>query len=224
MRTLLLSLVIILVFTGCYNDPDFGEVPRLTDISVYTKSLSSSTDSLVIRVGFEDGDGDLGLRENEEPEFYLLPNPVTGEVPWIYDKNDPEQIDYNCRDFRDIDVDTSDTLDRRDTVRIEYNDAYFNFGITLFRKKDSQYQEVSLVERNLDCGAPLGGRFFPLKDDLDTPSPLKGVLEWGTVGAYSLLYRNDTLRVDVVVRDRAGNVSNTITLEDFTLKDIRRSE
>ena len=221
LRSLFLFTLVGLLFTSCYDDPDFSNIPRLTDIDVYTKTISAIRDSLVVRVGFEDGDGDLGITGNENEEFFLVSNPRTGEPFWIYDKNDPDQIPYNCEYFRDIDLTPNDTIDRRDTVRVEYNEEYFNFSVSLFTKKDGQYQEVDFIGPPT-CGAPLGGRFFPLRDDFSVDNPLKGVLQWGTAGAYSAYYRNDTLRIDVVMRDRAGNVSNVITKEDFTLDDVRR--
>lgn len=222
LRSLFLVTLVSLLFTSCYDDPDFSDTPRLTDIDVYTKTISDIRDSLVVRVGFEDGDGDIGLRDGEEEELSFEPNPATGEPFWIYDKNDPRQIDFNCRDFRVVDLNPNDTINQFDTVRVVNNEAYFNFNASLFTKEDGEYQEVDLVERGLDCGAQLGGRVFPLKDDLDSNSPLKGVIQWSTASAYSLLYKNDTLRIDIAIRDRAGNVSNVITFDDFTLDDVRR--
>ena len=222
LRSFLLFALVGLLFVGCYDDPDFSDVPRLTDIDVYTKEISRSFDSLVIRVGFEDGDGDLGIIGNENEAFFLVPNPRTGEPFWIYDKNDLEQIPYDCRYFRDIDLTPDDTVDRKDTVRVEFNEEHFNFTVSLFTKEDGQYQEVDFIGEPA-CSTPLGGRFLPLRDDFSVDSPLKGVLQWGTAGGYSALYRNDTLRIDVVVRDRAGNVSNVATFEDFTIDGVRRA-
>ena len=217
----LLFVSISLLLTSCYEDPDFSDPPRLTDISVYTKTVSQSFDSLVVRVGFEDGDGDLGIIGNENEEFRRIPNPNTGEPYWIYNGENPDMglPPYDCERYRYIPLTPGDTI--FDTLLIEYNEAYYNFSISLFTKGDGQYQEVDLFGEP-NCGIPLGGRFFPLRDNFEVDNPLKGVLQWGTIGPYSLRYRNDTLRLDVVMRDRAGNVSNVVSTEDFTLNSVRR--
>ena len=221
LSSLFVSLIVSLLLAGCYSDPDFDNVPRLTDISIYTKSVTNVSDSLVIRVGFEDGDGDLGIIGNENEPFFRIPNPNTGQLYWIYDKDDPDLPPYSCEIYDYVTLTPEDTI--RDTLLIERNEAYFNFNVTLFTKEDGQYQEVNFAGPPL-CTTPLGGRFFPLRDDFSNDSPLKGVIQWGTVGAYSALYRNDTLRIDVTVRDRAGHVSNVITYADFTLNGVRRTD
>ena len=218
LRPFFLFTFTILLFAGCFDEPSFGDPPRLTGIDIYFKELTKTSDSLVIRVDFEDGDGDLGISGGEEGfgEFFLIPNPRTGE-PWIYDPDDPELPPYSCESFRDIDLTPNDTIDDKDTVYVQYNEAYYNYSITLYTKEDGQYQEFDPL-----CAPPLGGRFPALRDDFTVDRPLKGTIQWGTVGAYSSRFRNDTLKIDVTIRDRAGHVSNIITKENFTLQDIRR--
>ena len=219
LRSIFLFTLIVLVFVGCYDDPDFGDTPRLTDIDVYTKSTPNSLDSLVVRVGFEDGDGDLGIVGNEEEPFFREPNSKANTPYWIYDANDPDLPPYDCDNYTYATLTPNDTI--KDTLYVKFNEAYFNFSVTLFTKVDGQYQKENLGGEPF-CGTALGGRFSLLKDDPDNDSPLKGVLQWGTVGSYGTQYKNDTLRIDVVMRDRAGNVSNVITFDEFTIDNIRR--
>lgn len=61
LRSFILSTFVVLLFTGCFEEPNFGIVPRLTDIEVYFKDMPKLSDSLIVRVEFEDGDGDLGI-------------------------------------------------------------------------------------------------------------------------------------------------------------------
>lgn len=69
--------------------------------------------------------------------------------------------------------------------------------------------------------APLGGRFHRLKDDFSNNKPLKGILEYKQASSGILpLFRNDTLKIRVQIRDRALHESNIIESEPFTLRGI----
>ena len=73
------------------------------------------------------------------------------------------------------------------------------------------------------CRAPLGGRFSPLKDDFSDTKPLEGTIQFSAPSLeYRPLFRNDSLKLGVVIRDRAGNESNMSISEAFTLSDITR--
>ena len=221
-RSALLIVFVSLLLASCYEDPDFSDTPRLTDIEVYTKDASNGRDSLIVRVGFEDGDGDLGIGGNENDPFFRIPNPNTNEPYWIYRSNntDPGLPPYDCERYRFVPLTPGDSV--YDTLLVEYNEDYFNYDVTLFTKEDGQYQEYDFIAPPR-CSTPLGGRFFPLRDDFSVDSPLRGTLQWATASSYRVLFRNDTLRIDVVMRDRAGNVSNTITFDEFTIEGVRRA-
>ncbi|MGB3776748.1 MAG: hypothetical protein WA960_00210 [Tunicatimonas sp.] len=223
-RSLIFLIGATLMLTACLEAPKFGDPPRLTGIEVYFKEVERQPDSLVVRVDFEDGDGDLGVsgRENDADDYIPIPNPDDGGF-WFYNGDNPDSRlpEYNCRLFTDIDLDLTDGVPEFDTIRADYNEAYYNYSITLYTKENGQYKEFDfLIER---CSAPLGGRFPPLRDDFSVDRPLKGTIQWGSVDFYKLLFRNDTLRLDVTIRDRAGNVSNVITKENFTLEGITRT-
>lgn len=225
-RFLLFSIGAPLLVTACLEAPEFGDPPRLTGIDVYFKEIDGRSDSLVVRVDFEDGDGDLGVsgREDGARDYIPVPHPETNGF-WIYNPSNPDfrLPPYECRLYDYIDLTPTDGIDDRDTIRANYNEAYYNYSITLYTKEDGQYEEYDFLTVEKGCTAPLGGRFPPLRDDLSVDRPLKGTIQWGSVGLYKVLFRNDTLRMDVTIRDQAGNVSNVITKEDFTLEDIDRS-
>ena len=223
-RSLLFLIGATLTFTACLEAPEFGDPPQLTGIEVYFKEVDRQPDSLVVRVDFEDGDGDLGVsgRENDADEYIPIANPDGGGF-WFYDENNPDPglPPFNCRQYTDIDLDLTDGVPDFDTIRADYNEAYYNFSITLYTKVNGQYEEYDFLIRN--CSPPLGGRFPPLRDDFSVDRPLKGTIQWGSSDFYKLLFRNDTLRMDVTIRDRAGNVSNVIPTDDFTLESIDRT-
>lgn len=216
-RLSFLSLLTGLVLVSCYDEPDFGVVPELTNVDVYfKKAVSKSLDSLVVRVGFQDGDGDLGFRPDDRGiEYTRVPNPDpnVNEPYWLYDPNDPAQSEIGCEQYRYTTLTENDTI--RDTIVVEPNEAYYNYSVTIYTKEDNGFQPI-----DLNCSPPLGGRFFPLKDNLDLESPLKGTIQYGTLGLYYRRFSNDTLKIEVVVRDRAGHVSDPIATQPFTLNDI----
>ncbi len=214
----LFFLAASLMFTACLEAPKFGDPPQLTGIEVYFKKVERQPDSLVVRVDFEDGDGDLGVsgRESDVDDYIPIANP-DGSGYWFFDENDQSLPPYNCRLYTDIDLNPTDGVFDRDTIRADYNEAYYNYSITLYQKINGQYEEYDFLLRS--CSPPLGGRFPPLRDDFSVDRPLKGTIQWGSVDFYNSLFRNDTLRLDVTIRDRAGNVSNVITREGFTLSD-----
>ena len=206
-----------LLLTSCYDDPDFGNEPRLTYIDVYFRENAPGTlDSLVVIVNFEDGDGDLGIIQGEPGyELYTrIPSPPPDSKPyWVYDADDDRMPEYNCVDYEFAPRTEGDSI--RDTLYVERNEAYYNYSLNLFTKVEDQFLEVDRF-----CAPPLGGQFFPLKDNLNTDGPLRGTLVFGTEDAYKAQFRNDTLKAQVIIRDRAGNVSNAIETDPFTLNDI----
>lgn len=215
LRLSFLSMLVGLLLASCYDEPDFGVVPELTNIDIYfKKGVTRTLDSLVVRVDFQDGDGDLGFYPDERGIPYTRkPNPNTDEPFWRFDANDPDLPPYNFIDYEYTSLTENDTI--FDTLYVERNEDYYNYSVTIYTKEENGYQPIELIN-----SPPLGGRFFPLKDDLDLEGPLKGTIQYGTVGAYDFRFSNDTLRMDVVVRDRAGHVSNVISREGFTLDEI----
>ena len=62
---------------------------------------------------------------------------------------------------------------------------------------------------------------FPLLNSSDRERPLEGKLTYKMKSAgFELLFRQDTLMLEVFIIDRALNISNTITTPDFVLKNI----
>lgn len=57
------SVVAILSLSSCFNSPDFPSTPKIEFENVIFKEAASpiNSDSLVITIKFEDGDGDIGL-------------------------------------------------------------------------------------------------------------------------------------------------------------------
>jgi len=70
-----LAVASLTVLSSCYDDPNFSEVPAITYKGIRKEAgrdeLDNKVDIVTISIGFQDGDGDLGLtqaqRTEEEP-------------------------------------------------------------------------------------------------------------------------------------------------------------
>ena len=215
---------ISLAVSSCFPEPDFADKPEpsLTGFDgIYYKELGSF-DSLVIRVKFQDGDGDYGVYPGEEGALYFPVLNNDGSFQY-FDPNDPTQPRFNCRDYTFVPaINPNDSTDQEDTVRAVYNEDYYNFAVTLYTKRGNEsFQEVDFVS---DCAPRLGGRFFSLKDneDIGNGKPLEGALQYGIVDNFDR-YLNDSLKIEVQIRDQANHLSNILESIPFTLEQIKVS-
>ena len=217
-----LFLGISLAVSSCFPEPDFAgdPNPRLTGFDdLYYKELGAF-DSLIVRVNFQDGDGDFGTPEEQKSLLYIPVLNSDGTFQY-FDPNDPNQPPFNCTNYATLSqIFPNDTTN--DTIRANYNENYYNFTVTLYSKTGNEpnFEEVDFVE---ECGTRLGGIFFPLKDEEDRQNgkPLEGVLEYanGAIENFGR-FRNDSLKIAVQIRDEAGNLSNILESPTFTLREI----
>mgnify|MGYP001026888526 CR=1 FL=1 len=225
----ILSLFFLTIgLSACIDEPEFSDVPAVTNIEEIYFVDGDRFDSLVIKVAFEDGDGDLGLDAREED--FIRPFSVVRDSdgnPVIFDPVTSE-IPFNCCDFETpteltpIVVGTDSIFD---TVRVVQNPFVRNFEVTIFnRQSDGTYQAVDFCDPDI-CRTPLGGRFPPLKDDFSDDKPRVGTItHFAQSVVLKPLFRNDSIKIGVVIRDRAGNESNMFVTEDaFVLNDITRT-
>jgi len=225
---LLVPLIALLGLSSCFEEPDYDIVPALISFDdFYFVDPPSATDTLVIRINFQDGDGDLGLTAREGSFFdpFTIIRDVNGN-PIKFDPNDDSQPPFNCTDWvfpqgNNPIIIGNDTI--TDTILVEPNPLVRNFEVTLFRRiSDGVYEAVDFGDPSI-CRAPLGGRFPPLKDDFSNKKPLEGTIQFSAPSLiFKPLFRNDSLKIGVVIRDRAGHESNMIESDPFTLSDITR--
>ena len=75
--------MISLTVLSCSDNPNFSDVPEIEFLSFSKNELtqnSLNTDSLFIRISFQDGDGDIGLDESDISQNLILTDNRTGEV------------------------------------------------------------------------------------------------------------------------------------------------
>ena len=86
---------------------------------------------------------------------------------------------------------------------------FFNFLVKQFRKSKNQY--VEFIPLDTDSG------FFQ-KISPDKPGPIEGKINFRLDILHTFYpYRNDTIRFEVQIRDRAGNLSNTVTTDSVVV-------
>lgn len=59
----LLLFAVSVLFTACFNPPEFSTIPEIDFSCIYFRqgTVDEPTDSLLVTISFKDGDGDLGL-------------------------------------------------------------------------------------------------------------------------------------------------------------------
>jgi hypothetical protein len=153
---------------SCYKEPSFALQPNIefqgiqkeVRIDVFT---AANKDSVVIGVKFQDGDGDLGLAENEK------------------------------------------------SIAQQNND--YNYLVKTFRKKNGVFAQAnSLIS--------LSGYFPRLKND-DKVGPIEGILYYTVEFPHPFTPKNDTLKFEIQVKDRSGNISNAVETDEVVLNVSR---
>jgi hypothetical protein len=210
---------------GCYQEPEFPVVPEIDFESVFFKQGDTGFDTLIVRVRFQDGDGDLGLggEEGDPPYHPFDTQPKPNGDPCLFsDRFDTINcpglpLEYDCLSYEPPPFRFGQDL-INDTVYREINENYNNFIIDLMTKKNGQFEVYDFREK---CQPPLSGRFPRLRDDFNTEGPLEGVIEYkAPSSAYLALFRNDTLKLRIRIKDRALHDSNVEESCEFTLNDL----
>lgn len=219
----LFLFIFLLGLSSCEEEPEFALEPYLVGFDGqngirFVDAPNTVVDSLIIRVVFQDGDGNLGLYGNEsDPLFRQEAFPDLDQngdyIRYDFNIHGP----YDCTKFKSPPIYIGqDTI--LDTLQVKYNPYYYNFDVAFLIKDGGEFQEYDW--RKERCSAPLGGRFSPLKEDFNNTKPLEGVIQYGFgSAAIKSFFRNDTVKMRVRIRDRALNESNEIESDPFVLVD-----
>lgn len=219
-----------LVVTSCLKTPEYPVEPSIEFDNVYFKQGDNSltSDTLFVSVKFKDGDGDLGLDDTYLNEPYnSLWGFTKSDGTWItytdrntppYDSLPPYEFPYSCYNY---------LIEEGDTIYVQQNINHYNIFVDFYVRKNGQYAFYDwLTAFPPECGESYYGRFPILnRDDNNNTSlmerPLEGTLTYRMVGARILsIFKNDTLKLEVKIKDRALNESNTVETFEFVLKDI----
>ncbi len=215
-HTFIFSLFLVgITIISCEKPPELPNTPSIAFESVRFARGTNGFDSLIVAVGFQDGNGDLGLLGSEDiPPYQPLnfPKNAQGEFILFGDPEAPSEF-HVCDFVTNIEVTGDEILD---TVYIEINQNSFNIEIDFFLKRDGAYEEFDWRREfgPFNC-ITFDGRYPPLNSE-DFERPLAGSLSYSMISSGFLpLFGNDTLQLRIQIKDRALNISNTVESQDL---------
>jgi hypothetical protein len=162
-KTLLLFGFSVLLISSCFNPPEFPVTPEIEFEDIYFKEIgnNSTPDSLVLTISFKDGDGDLGLGDNDvddpfhEQDFFLDENNNnkllrlrSRKIPGNEDLP-PFEKPYNCLNY------TYDTLYVPESQKSVFDETYnqvrkfVSGGTTYYALLDTFYVEKNPNHYNI---------------------------------------------------------------------------
>lgn len=212
----ILFLLLPFSIASCYEAPELPEKPKIAFKNIIFKELPDGKDSLILSINFEDGNGNLGLRPDEDDGKYarfIIPTDEMGNyIPYRCDTCPP----YNCNTYEYFETLGEDTI--KDTIYAKTNPNHNNIFVDYYIKRNGVFEKYQFPGCiNFD------GRFPALNSD-EQDRPLEGSLSYGmSSSAFRILFLNDTLQLRVQIQDREFNRSNVVETPPFTLEDITQN-
>lgn len=231
--------LIALGVSSCFDPPEYAFQPQIEFESIefkeYGSGFDSEPDSLILKISFQDGDGDLGLDPSElgcvsdnicfNNKFYFIKQDGT-PVTYRDKRTNPNFSSlpdfvkpYNCINWE---VRTLSSGGPVDTLYFEINPDHYNIEVDFLVKNPTNgtFEEFDWTkEFNYpNCGISFDGRFPILFKDRPG-SPLEGTIKYGMGSlGFKALFSIKTLKLRVLIKDRALNQSNVIETPEFTFQ------
>jgi hypothetical protein len=210
-KTFIFYFIIIfsaVVLSNCSKAPVYPETP---EIEFESMQRYSSGDSVVLTIKFKDGDGDLGLSDDETTSPYQEYDYVkNGSGQYVEIGDSPSNPAYNCFDYLigdyNPDVDT-------DTILIERNSNYFNYHIDVWVKQsNSTFTKFDFTSFCTDYNSR-----FPLLNSKKEKGPIEGSLSYTIKDIGALGLTNETVKFNVYIIDRALHQSNILETPEILI-------
>lgn len=93
--------------------------------------------------------------------------------------------------------------------------ANYNYVVRSFRKVRGSFVEFNNKEDEI----PYSGFFFRLKND-DKIGPIEGTLRYSIDFPHPFTPKRDSVQFQITLKDRAGNMSNTVETETIVLNEF----
>ena len=240
----IIALIIFSFLFSCIEDNNVSDIPSISYESLEFKKSDNSfnQDSLIITINFIDGDGNLGLSNDENNYPYhpynaiidhefnwitLVSNNVTPRL-YIYEpngvyylySNEDNRPSYNCEDYI---IDTVNTTNKLDTFYIQKNENNKNIFIEFYKKENNEFVLIDwkrIFDQEYGCGIDFNSRFPPLNIS-NSSQLLSGKLRYGMVSyGFEMILKNDIFKLKIHIKDRELNTSNIIETPEVTLEEI----
>lgn len=216
-----LMLITVLSWTSCINPPEnFPSIPEIK-FSTIEYVRTSSQDSLIVSVDFKDAEGDLGLSSTDiNPPFnpLIYKRDAAGNLI-TYANRPPGAPSFNPIDWV-IDPIINNTV-VKDTIWVEQNVNQFNIFVKFFIKRNGKFTEFRWQDPPFFT--TFNGRFPRILISEEGQS-VEGNIKYRMLSSgWESIFRNDTLRIDVEIQDRALNRSNQVSSPEVTLRQITRN-
>ena len=240
----LIYIIIIFFITNCVSKEEFSKIPSISfDKLEYIKSKNNTNqDSLILTISFTDGDGDLGLSNDDVLFPYNPYNAIIDEnlnwvtfgadniVPPLYlykpngsyelFSNNDSRPAFSCQDYI---IDTVFQTTQLDTFYIQKNENNKNIFVDFYKKNGNEYEFIDwtrIFDQELACGLNFNSRFPPLNISSNTQS-ISGQLKYAMVSyGFETVLNNQTFKLKIRIKDRSLNNSNLIETQDLTLNSI----
>lgn len=217
-KYLLHILLFATLASACISPPDdFPSVPEITFEDLRFVNTSGA-DSLKVKIGFRDAEGDLGLNPTDINEPFnalnFRRNPDGSVI--TFSNRPPAAPNYNPIDWA-INPLIGNTV-VNDTVWVEQNPNHNNIFVRFFIKRNGTFTEFRWQDPPFFT--TFNGR-FPRILSANRTQAIEGTIEYAMLSfGWQSIFRNDTIRIDVEIQDRALNRSNTVSSPELTLSQI----
>ena len=240
-----LLILVLFAFISCEKDEGISKIPSISYENIeFKKSINNITqDSLILTINFIDGDGNLGLSNDENSYPYHPYNAIIDqEFNWVtlgsstvtpplyvYEpngtyysfSNNDNRPSYNCEDYI---IDTVSSTSKLDTFFIQKNDFNKNIFIEFLKKENNDFRVIDwkrVFDEEYGCGIDFNSRFPPLNIS-NSSQLLSGKLRYGMVSyGFEMVLKNDIFKLRVHIIDRELNKSNIIETPEVTLEEIQ---
>ena len=240
----IIALIMFFFLFSCIEDNNVSDIPSISYESLEFKKSDNSfnQDSLIITINFIDGDGNLGLSNDENNHPYHPYNAIIDqEFNWItlgsnnitpplyiYEpngvyylySNEDDRPSYNCEDYI---IDTVNTTNKLDTFYIQKNENNKNIFIEFYKKENNEFVLIDwkrIFDEEYGCGIDFNSRFPPLNIS-NSSQLLSGKLRYGMVSyGFEMILKNDIFKLKIHIKDRELNTSNIIETPEVTLEEI----
>jgi len=192
LKTALSLCSMLFLLQVCQKKPDFSKTPLISVESLSRSFNGFSGDNVLVKIRFQDGNGDLGLTDDERNTIRPITraNATRTFQEYFYTLNTAGQV-----------IDSTK------------NKFFHNLFVRILRKNTAgEFVDVVFPDPNLDFKYA----FKPLYE-VNRQTPMEGIIEYNMNLSQPTFKKNDVLKFEIQLCDREKNFSNIVLSETITL-------